>query len=267
MQKMLRKLDLIVLILIAVIAAGLSVLDFFNLAEVQVESYPLFTLFLLSMVCLHLIVSHFATEDFRDESVDFLRKINSGIESPESRRFADSIEMETYLGNRILEAKRSICDLTWKVRIGEGFSSGSRQLAHGYLESCIAKVSDRLAYREIFVFNDPRRVEKLERRLAERKAGYSCRYFREDQPIPRLQFVIVDNEEVFFFASAADSPLLAIRSNELGRVMKSYFEAAWAAARPLKSALSVDETELAYVRGTFAVNTDASKLPKVSKGS
>ena len=54
--------------------------------------------------------------------------------------------------------------------------------------------------------------------------------------------------EVFFFASSADSLLAAIRSTELGRIMKSYFEAAWNAATPIKSGAIVHAEEVAYIR-------------------
>lgn len=248
MRALLRSIDLIVLALIALIAAVLSVLDFFNLVEVQSLSYPLFTLFLVSMIGLHLIVRHFADEDFQGQAITLLTRVAARLGSADYRQFADSSEMENYLGKRLLEAKRSVCDLTWKVRISEGFSATGRQLSHEYMDRCIAEASSRISYREIFVFNDDRRIAKLERRLLENRSGYSCRYFREDSPIPRLQFVIVDDEEVLFFASSPDSPLACLRSPELGRITKTYFEAAWAAATPIKTGPTMHTAEVEHIR-------------------
>ena len=45
-------------------------------------------------------------------------------------------------------------------------------------------------------------IKKLEQRLKENKSGYSCKYFKDDSDIPRLQFVIIDDDEVLFFASS-----------------------------------------------------------------
>jgi len=249
-QSLLRKVDLMILIVIALVAGTLSVLDFFNLAEAATPDYPLFTLFLLAMIGLHLIVSHFSQEDFRDGTTSLLESIASGKTAEDFRVFGDSMEIERYLGKRMLEARKSVCDLTWKSRISEGFSASDRQLAHTYMDKCIAKASDRISYREILIFSDLRRVEKLERRLRENKKGYSCRYFREDPPIPRLQFVIVDDEEVFFFASAADSPLCSLRSKELSRVFRSYYDAAWSAAIPIKDGPRIDDAEVTLIRSS-----------------
>lgn len=250
MRALLRSVDLIILVLIALIAAILSILDFFNLVEVPSLSYPLFTLFLVSMIGLHLIVRHFADEDFQSQATTLLSQLAAHLGSAEYRQFVDSSEMETYLGKRLLEAKRSVCDLTWKAKISEGFAATGRQLSHEYMDRCIAEASGRITYREIFVFNDDRRIAKLERRLAENRGGYSCRYFRADSPIPRLQFVILDDEEVLFFASSADSPLTAVRSPDLGRIMKSYFETTWGAATPIKSGPSVHAEEVAHIRSS-----------------
>jgi hypothetical protein len=115
------------------------------------------------------------------------------------------------------------------------------------MERCISEASGRITYQEIFVFSDPRRVEKLQRRLAEAKSGYSCRHFRQETTIPRLQFVIIDDQEVFFFASSAGAPLASFRSNELCLVLRSYFDVAWAEARPIKEGPQVYKNELAHI--------------------
>ena len=244
----LRKFNLIILIVIALVAGTLSVVDFFDLATISPPNYPLLTLFLLSMVGIHLIVSHFSQEDFLESTKAALEKISKEANSDGFTVFNDSKEIESYLANRLLEAKKSVCDLTWKSTISEGFSASSRQLAHTYMDKCIAEASDRISYREIFIFNDPRRVDKLERRLAENKRGYSCKYFKDDTPIPRLQFVIVDDEEIFFFASSADSILCSSKNPELVKVLKSYYEAAWNAAITIKSGPNINNEQVTFVR-------------------
>ena len=117
---------------------------------------------------------------------------------------------------------------------------------------CISIASERVSYREIFIFSDPRRVKKLERRLAEAKSGYSCRYYPKDSNIPRLQFVIIDNEEALFFASSAHSPLCAVKSREFCKVFHSYFEAAWSGATPIKDGPNIDEKQLVMIQSLFS---------------
>ncbi len=248
MQKLLRKIDIIILGAIALASSIIAIVDFFDLFGGVSPNYPLFILLLLGIIGLHLIISHFSQEDFRSHTTASLQSIVRGIKTADFRVFNDSIEIESYLAKRILEAKKSVCDLSWKVKISEGFSASNRQLAHGYMDKCIAEVSDRIPYREIFMFNDPRRAEKLERRLLEKKRGYSCRYFKDDSPIPRLQFVIIDDEEIFFFASAADSLLCAFRSQELCKVFRSYYEVSWNAAIPIKDGPRIYDEEVELIR-------------------
>ncbi|MBI1921484.1 MAG: hypothetical protein HYS23_10460 [Geobacter sp.] len=251
MKKFLRNIDIIILIFIAIAAGVLAVMHFLGLVDSMAEHSPVLTLLLLSFVGLHLIISHFSQEDFQKETNKFHQQIIDGLRDTKTTVFNDSIEMEAYLGKRMLEATKSICDLTWKSKISSGFSASTRKVAHGNLENCIKEASSRIDYREIFIFNDKRRVEKFERRLAENNSGYSCRYFKDDERIPRLQFVIIDNEEVFFFASSSDSNLCSIRSHEISKVFKSYYDAAWHSAIPLKDGHTVHSVEVEKVRKIF----------------
>lgn len=249
-RQVLRKVDLIILLVVAAISIVLSVLHIFKLIETPwiEDNFAVFTLLLLSLIGLHLIVSHLTQEDYQEETYRTLLSLASGSNSEQIRTFKDAAEIEGYLAKRMLEARASICDTTWKTQISEGFSAGDRQRAHQYMDTCIAEASNRVAYREIFIFNDVRRIEKLERRISEERAGYSCRYFREDSLVPRLQFVLIDEEEVLFFASSSGSPLMSFRSQKVAAVLRPYFEVAWAAARPIKTGSKINEKELAYIR-------------------
>lgn len=243
MRQLLAKVDLVILALITVIAATLSIGDFFHFLPNYSQNYPMITLLLLAGLGLHLVTTRVSSENYESESLASLKLLLQNNRPTDVRVFEDSAEIENYLGKRISEATKSVCDLSWKNKIGPGFSASSRQLAHGYMDKCIAAASKRIAYREIFVFNDPRRVEKLRRRLAEKSGGYSCRHYPESR-IPRLQFVVVDDAEVFFFASAPDSILCSVASVELAKVFRSYFDAAWGAATPIKEGPHVYQDEV-----------------------
>ena len=253
MQTILRKIGLIILASIALVAGVLTVLDFFKLYTISGTTYPLITVLLLSMVGLHLIISHFANIDFQDETNKALKTIVSGAKQEEYRLYKDSAEIESALAKRILAARTSVCDLTWKAKLSEGFSARDRQVTHSYMDKCIAEASDRITYREIFTFGDKRRIEKLERRISENRHGYSCRYFKESIEIPRLQFVIIDNEYVFFFASSADAQLCSFKSKELAKVLTSYYEAAWDKAILIKEGPNINQQALTEIRGMVSI--------------
>lgn len=246
MRAALKRINLVVLAVITVIAVTISVGDFFKLIPDNSKNYPLITLLLLASVGLHLVTTNLKTEEFETGALELLNNLEQGRGTVSVKVFDDSSEIENYLGKRILEATKSVCDLSWKQQISAGFSASGRQLAHTYMDNCIAMTSGRIPYREIFVFNDPRRIDKLNRRLDENKDGYSCRHFRDGE-IPRMQFVIVDDTEVFFFASAADSILCSVKNAEIARVFRSYYDAAWAKAKPLKDGPTVHHSEVQKV--------------------
>ena len=251
MATLLRKIDLILLTVIALVASIISLFDFFNIIEGSTTNYSLLTLFLVSMIGMHLIVSYFSQEDYQKETLTVLDRIAQGLKTLDFQEFHDAIEIESHLAQRILEARRCVCDLTWKRKLSPGFSAKDRQLSHTYMDKCIAEASERIPYREVFIFSDPRRVQKLMRRLSENKPGYSCRYFREEPSIPRLQFVIVDEEEVFFFASSPNAPLCSFRSKELARVLKAYYEAIWQTAISIKEGNRIYTDEVEKVRKIY----------------
>jgi hypothetical protein len=251
----LRKIDTALLGIISIIAIGVAAVHFFHFAneeEINPAVPALLTLFFLALIAIHLIVSRVIDEGFQNRSTCLLEGISKGISLGELRVFTDAVEMEQHLAKRVMEAKNSVCDLSWKSRISEGFAAGYRQISHGNLDRCIAEASARISYREIFVFNDTRRVEKMERRLSEQNDGYSCRYYKDDTRIPRLQFVIIDDEELFFFAASAHSQLCTARSPELCRVFKPYFDEAWNHATPIKDGPRIHDKEVERIRRIFA---------------
>lgn len=145
------------------------------------------TLLLVSMIGLHLIVADVTQEAYDLSSKFLLNRIAQATANPtQYRAFSDAGELETYLGRRMLKARKSICDLTWKETISSGLCVGDRQISHKLMDRCISEAFGRTTYQEISVFSDPGRLKKLQRRLPEAKSGYSCRYFRQEATIPRL---------------------------------------------------------------------------------
>lgn len=240
----LQKINTICLLIIALISSILVILSFFNAIPQLNINYYLLSLLLLSFIGIHLAILHLSQDDFRDEIKNLFNKVADKTVVENFQVYRDSNEIETALAKKIIEARNSICDLSWKIKISESFSSKNRQVAHSYMDNCISKASERISYREIFVFNDERRIDKLNRRISENKDGYSCGYFKEGSVVPRLQFVIIDNEEVFIFASSSNSPLCSFRDKNLSKIFQSYYESLWEVAIPIKIGPQINQNEL-----------------------
>src|SRR5579859_954434 len=240
-----RGADKIVVAAISVAGVVVAILDFLGITDKTPITQ--LTLILLGAVGLHLVVSSVTNDDTAGRQAIALEKLLDRIEGKDITRFTSGQEIEEYLARRIREAKVEVCDLSWKLEISAGFASRSRVKSHGAYEASIKAVSKLLTYREIFTFNDPRRMEKMLRRVAEARPGYSCRYYDEGSSIPRLQFVIIDNEEVVIFAMSAHSVLCAVRNPTLLGVFKPYFEEAWRRAIPLKDGPVVHQNNVDHV--------------------
>lgn len=237
MKYTLSKIDLILLFIISIICVIIGVIDLFNWNEkiifLQNIDYSLLAVLLLSTIGIHLVVAHIAQNKFQETSLNESEKIINSIKGVKIHYFENMVELEEYLAKRILEAKKEVCDLTWKQKISIDYSLPPRQKVAKKYDTTISRVSKNVIYREVFVFNDNRRLDKLKKRLSENRAGYSCRYFPDDTTIPRMQFAIIDEHEIIF-ASSNYSPLCAIQHPSLCAIFKSYYENVWEKATPIK---------------------------------
>ncbi|MBU1145124.1 MAG: hypothetical protein KJ971_04625 [Firmicutes bacterium] len=266
--KVLKRIDLILLFFISIIAITVFVVDTFDLYPLSsligvVEiNYSLICLLVLSFIGFHLVARYLTEEDHKQKSLNkidelllcegnllnkvegnLLNKIDELITSSnliKVRTFEDSFELETYVAKRIHEAKKEICDLTWKLTIESGYGLGKRKDSQSIYDKAIAGVSAKLIFNEIWVFSDSRRIARFNKRIKEKKDGYSCRYFKEESnKIPRLQFIIIDDSEVIFFAISKTSLMCSIKGEVICRIFKPYFIEAWQRAIPIKDGRNI----------------------------
>ena len=267
----LKYADTAVLLLISVISVIFSVADVFGLLDLVKWlphlDYPVLLLALFGAMGLHLSVAHLERirfyESFPGGTERLVRELSAqsqrlieGVRGVQVVVFSSAAEQELYMAKRFEDAKIEICDLSWKESLSLHSLMPDRAKSQKAYESSIAKAAKRIPYREVFVFSDVRRVEKLQRRLQENADGYSCRYFDTTCKIPRLQFVLIDREEVIFAASAYPK-LCAIRQAEIAEICQAYYNAVWEAATPLKEGPKVHHAELSKV-----LTTAGRKLPK-----
>lgn len=260
-MKFLRHTEVILLIALSIAAIVVSVADYTGLLKRMhwdlAPEYNAMLLVLFGAIGLHLATSRLLDERFRESfegGSDRLIKafdqraeaLLGKVRGADVRAFANAAEQEHYLAKRLGEAHIEICDLSWKDTLSLHVALPDRVKSHKSYENSIAKAAKRIPYREVFVFSDPRRVEKLQRRIEEDLPGYSCRYFQPSSPIPRLQFIMIDREEIVF-ASSSYPKLCAIRQPELAQIFQAYYESIWAVAIPLKDGRKVHHEEVKKV--------------------
>lgn len=241
-MNVLKQISRISLAITALFAIVFTILDLFNLYSVDFN-FNKVVLLLLSLLSIYFVSQHFLNEKIQDDivvNIDSIKKI------PDNNIifFNDSVQIEAALGAAVLRAKKSVCDLSWKNVISSGFDTKNRKKSHSNLEGNISNAASNILYREIFILNDYRRVEKLKRRLTENADGYSCKYFKRDNIIPRLQFVIVDDEQIFFFASSANSPLCLIKDSRVCNIFLTYYEELWSKATFIKDGSRIYQNEI-----------------------
>lgn len=244
--RLFRRIDVALLMIISVASIVIAALDFFGAFEsvpfFQELNYSVIIIILLSTIGLHIAITSVGQSEFEDRLPAEFAKIVRSLEGVSVEVFPSTVELENYQAERVSAAKKEVCDLSWKEKLGPGFSVKPRLRSHKSYETSIDRASGRIPYREIFVFSDRRRKDKLLRRLKAGKSGYSCRYFIGSN-IPRLQFILIDGEEIIF-ASSSYPKLCAIKHKELGEIFQSYYEELWNAATPIKNGDVIYREEL-----------------------
>jgi len=271
-MKALRLIDAILLLLLSVAAIAIAIGHFTGIISIiswlPKPEYEVLLLVLLGAIGLHLGVVHFERIQFQNsfaggadhliaKFVEHATELLRGVHGAHVRVFSNSAEHELYLAKRFDDATVEICDLSWKELWSRHTELPVRVRARKTFETSVVKAARRISYREVFIFSDERRKAKLQRRLIENAPGYSCRYFPTPCSIPRLQFVIIDHNEIVF-SSSSYRVLCAIRQDELAQVFQSYYEMIWAAATPLKDGLKIYDEEVAKVLESWQGTTTKS---------
>jgi len=230
-MRLLKKIDLIATISIAVVGIVITLLDTFDslpsfLSQINLD-FSKITVIMLSLIAVHLVLSLLSNEKMEDDLHESITRVIDSVGGVDTKMFNTIQELEVYLAKRIQEAKKDVCDLTWKNKVSFGFSTNARKAANKKIDDSIKKVGPKITYREVFVFcGDQFRIDKLAMRIAQNAPGYSCKYYKNSNAIPRIQFVIVDSEELFFVSSAYPY-YCAFRHKALVEIFLNYFNQIW----------------------------------------
>ncbi|MCB0010240.1 MAG: hypothetical protein KDE34_00015 [Anaerolineales bacterium] len=150
----------------------------------------------------------------------------------EIRHFEMGSDLLKYVNQRLRHVRRQVDDLSWSAEVGLGVAIERTRQANTEYVNHVKTVSQNCLYRDVFIFNMPRRVEKLRQILAESPPGYSCAYYAPTD-IPLLQFMVIDQEEVILLSDEYPQKLV-IRHKGLARLFSEYYEQIWAKATKIK---------------------------------
>ena len=253
-MKLLKYTNLAILFAVAlggVILTALDVLERALKISILPTNIPEYQIIIVSILCflsIHLVFYYIETTNHRKRvEIKILRKNPSLGEAKDEilrtirsldvvyvETFETDIEREDYITYKIRRAKTKVCDLTWKPKSGTNKSEPKKEAEQKYSDG-IKYVSERIPYQEIFYFTKdaPTRVKKLMKRREENRPKYSCRYIPEETAgnIPRLQYVLIDSEEIIFSSSSGG---LAFKSKQFGNVLQMYFDSVWKISVPIK---------------------------------
>lgn len=247
MWKLARTFEGAALLVISIFSFGFTLYSFlaplFGWTTLSNNVAPLLLAILgiLSLLGFHLALHSAAQAKHQDGMEELINRAILGVKGVAIREFGSGDEIDSYLAKRISEAESEVCDLTWKRKVSGGYSLKARKAAQRKYISSIKKRSEEITYREVFIFNDVRRYDKLKTHIKANKSGYQARYFPTGTGIPRVQFVIIDKEEVIF-ASSSYPRMCALKHEALAQIFHSYFEEIWAAAIPIIGEREIDET-------------------------
>lgn len=180
-----------------------------------------------------------------------------GIHQTQKRIFANVTEMDNYYAERIKEAKHEILSLMWQDDSDDRvdhvrFTPDRRERQTGISDSVCSFCEDKnKVYKELFTFSFPKWYDFMKDRVERCGTNYECRYYNNfkkpvNKRFPKLQFRIIDNEEVVFSSRGYGSHLCAIKDKNLAGIMKTYFEIAW------KNAIRIAPAQDEVMKKTFA---------------
>jgi hypothetical protein len=228
-------------------------------------NYGLLCWILLTAITIHLLISigkkGITKQDLEKHFEYTTETIIKSLNGVKKQTFQDTKEASEYCEKRIAEAQTSVYDFNWIIptKLSEqdadiiNMRYARNKEFHAKLSEHIKKFDKSYKscfYREIFVFHNLHKVNIMNERLKYNK--YSCKYYKNDIQFPKMQFVIIDNEEVIFLSTIyKDGALCAIKDPKIVKLCTSYFDVAWENAIPIKVDDNRNETVIKEINNLF----------------
>lgn len=264
-EKIIKIINITILIAVAVFTAVFAFIDL--LSEKYVIDYSFLACILLFAITIHFIASVFLEMDMLKKHQDISTKIDTStkkiidsLKGVEINLFEKIEDVDLYIAQRISIAKKSVYDLNWQDHLKNN-PNPRNPVVREYTENAIDKSikyfcseSSAKVYREIFTFSHKKNFAKM---LTHINYGnkYSCSYYDNKQHprFPKLQFVIIDDEEVVFVSSAYRPNFCAIRDKRIVSIFNNYFEQAWELSKVIKDNANtkwdiIEKVRTAYIK-------------------
>lgn len=262
-ERIVKIVDIVVLIAVALITGVYGCLDVFDVREVD---YALLTFVLLMALLLHFIGATFLELDLLKRHGDIATKIDrstktiiDSLHGVEIRLFDKIEDVDLYIAERIATAKKNVYDLNWQDYL-KANPNPRNPVVREYTENAIDKSikdfcthSDGRVYREVFTFSHARNVQKMLQHITY-GSPYSCSYYdnAKHPRFPKIQFVIVDDEEVIFVSSSYSPHFCAIHDKRVVSIFNNYFTQAWSLSKVIKDGPKVKEEIVSKIKETYA---------------
>lgn len=242
-----NRFEIVMLGATAILSALVALLDFLGFLDRTdwlTARIPTLTLLSVGLVAGYLVLERRnQLENMQKDSQQRLAELSQAITQStttiieslngiEFKRFESANDVIGYVSKRLLQAKRQVDDLSWNSTIGLSHGLSTTYETDAEYAGRVAKVAERIPYREVFIFNRPGRIEKLKTRIEENRPGYSCAYYA-DTSIPLLQFMVIDNEEVIVLTDMLKSKF-AVKHPYIVGLFAEYYEEIWRKATPIK---------------------------------
>jgi len=250
-KKTLENVNNILILLVSTIAILITLGDIFNFIIVSLP-YNKLIVIMLSLLGFYFVSSYLNSrkiqqhvEHTKSEILRELQRVNSssGIHVKE---FSDGNDLIKYFRARVLSAKKCVYDLSWSENYSSFHFLKESTEAHREFEYAVNQVTDKIIYKEIFIFSEEGRLEKCLNRISQNQPGYCCKYYNNN-PIPRIQFAIIDEEEIIWGYPDKDADYV-IKNPALVKILCEYFNEVWEKAIPIKNGKKIYNEEVEKIK-------------------
>lgn len=220
-------------------------------------------------ISIHFILSGFIQDDIQKKQSKletdlegFSDKIIDSLNGMEITFFDNINDVDSYIAKQIRNANTSVYALnSWqdftkarnKFRNDTKYKKLAIELNESIQFFCSQKKSNE--YKEIFTFDfskpHSKRYDKMLIRIS--YDGYSCSYYDKQsrKKFPKVQCVIIDEEEIIFVSSAYDKYLCSVKNKNIAQIFCDYFHQAWELSTKIKEDGKVNEDVLEKIKSKY----------------
>jgi hypothetical protein len=250
-EKVIKVIDFVTIAVAIAICVVAFIIDGYNSImnnSITIDYSFVATTFLLA-IAMHFILSGFIQSDISKKQdkieADLGQAVSTIINSLngiEIQFFDDIVAVDLYISKRIGGATKSVYDFNWQDFIRKNprpRNAVDREYTENEMDKNIKSFCQKKKpriYKEIFTFSYINNIKKMQKHITYGDC-YSCSYYDNKLPesqFPKLQYVVIDDEEVIFVSSAYIPNLFSVKNKRIVSLFSYYFEQAWSFSKIIK---------------------------------